>query len=800
MVEPGDPCVPGISGSPSREASLNSPARPALRPSLITKLHRLLLVLLLVHVSAFAEDPGPRSPSSELDSLRLADPALAVELVAAEPAVASPVSMAWDESGRLFVAEMQDYPNSPEGGTVRLLRDLDGDGYYERDTVFADHIHFPNSVLPWNGGVLVTAAPDLWFFKDTDGDGKADERRVVFTGFGTGNQQLRANGLFWGLDGWVYGANGRSDGVVQTRGTDVSIRGRDFRFRPGTGEFETLAGRSQFGLGRDDWGQRFLSWNTIPVRHEVIPDVDLARNPRTAAADPLQDCLPPGDRGDVYPRTPPPLVFNNESGQHFNALSGLHVFRGDALGPAYSGNAFVGESLRNLVHRRVLVPDGPTFRAERRERQAEFLSSSDPWFHPVAFATGPDGALYVADFYRRFVEHPDWVAKEMRGRVPWAEGKGHGRIWRIRTRSRMAQTNDLSPFALGGKAARLIQTLDHPNGWHRDTAQRLLFERFPQAPLDALAGAVFANHTAEGRVASLYSWSALGGKDPEVLVRAVKDPDPRVRAAALHWIGVALRPESSFSENARRRCVNILTSEAPRFFEKGPGDLTSREGLEFVLALGFVGNSELRESWLARIPAMTTNHWILLAGASSSQNTNLVALALPPVSPIRPPPAPMNPDPDRAAVVGRLAPALQIRGDPARGAEIVSRLCLSCHYLEGRGQRIGPDLSGATARTPESLLVDIFDPGRQIAPDYAEYEIERNNGDVVTGLIASETSTRIILRHPGAPDESFPRSEVRRVRPTGHSLMPAGFEAGLRLEDIADLISFIRSPDAAPLP
>lgn len=767
-------------------------------------LYRLLWVSLLVQGSVHAEVIGPRSTSSELESLQLADPALVVELVAAEPRVVSPVSMAWDESGRLFVAEMQDYPNSPDGGSIRLLRDLDGDGRYERESIFADHLHFPNSVLPWNGGVLVTAAPDLWFLKDTDGDGRADERRVVFTGFGTGNQQLRANGLFWGLDGWIYGANGRSDGKVHRgegpEGAAISIRGRDFRFQPGSGEFETLAGRSQFGLGRDDWGQRFLSWNTIPVRHEVIPDADLARNPRTAAADPLQDCLPPGEPGEVFPRTPSPLVFNNESGQHFNALSGLHLFRGDALGSAYSGSAFVGESLRNLVHRRVLVPDGPTFRAERGETRTEFLSSSDPWFHPVAFATGPDGALYVADFYRRFVEHPDWVAREMRDRIPWAEGKGHGRIWRIRSRSQPARPNDLSRFASSGNLELLIQTLDHPNGWHRDTAQRLLFERFPHASLDALALAVSEGRSPEGRVAALYTWSALGGTDPEVLGRAVKDSDPHVRAAALHWIGLALRPGSPFSEESKRRCDSVLASVAPSILKRAAATLNSREGLEFVLAVGFVGDIELRESWLSRIPEFSTNHWILLAAASGSQKTNLAALALPAAQPARPPPVPLNPDPDRAAVVQRLAPALQIQGDPARGAEIVSRLCLSCHYLKGRGQRIGPDLSGATARSPESLLVDIFDPGRQIAPDYAEYEIERSSGDVATGLIASETSTRITLRHPGSPDESFPRSEVRRVRPTGHSLMPAGLEEALRLEDIANLLSFIRSPDAAPLP
>ena len=238
------------------------------------------------------------SPAQEAQSFVFVDPELQMELVVAEPDVVSPVAIAWDGDLRLYVAEMRDYPNAKTGGSIRLLRDRDGDGRYDAVSVFADGLSFPNSVLPWNGGILVTAAPDLLFLKDNDGDGRADERRVLFRGFGTGNQQLRANGLTWGLDGWVYGANGRSDGEISLvgfpqKGTNrISLRGRDFRFRPATGDFETLAGRSQFGLARDDWGNRFLSWNTIPIRHEVFPEAYLSRNPLIPPFDVLIDLLP----------------------------------------------------------------------------------------------------------------------------------------------------------------------------------------------------------------------------------------------------------------------------------------------------------------------------------------------------------------------------------------------------------------------------------------------------------------------------------------------------------------------------
>ncbi|HKI71623.1 MAG TPA: PVC-type heme-binding CxxCH protein, partial [Verrucomicrobiae bacterium] len=167
-------------------------------------------------------------------TFQFADPNLTADLVASEPDIVAPVALAWDADGRLFVAEMTDYPSGPVSGRIRMLEDRDGDGRYERATVFADKIAFPNGVMPWNGGLLVTAAPDILFFKDNNSDGRADDRRVLLTGFAEGNQQLRVNGLFWGLDNWIYGANGRSDGDVRWADDlpdkKVTIRRRDFRF------------------------------------------------------------------------------------------------------------------------------------------------------------------------------------------------------------------------------------------------------------------------------------------------------------------------------------------------------------------------------------------------------------------------------------------------------------------------------------------------------------------------------------------------------------------------------------------
>src|SRR5213082_2546156 len=348
---------------------------------------------------------SPLSPQQELTTFHFADPNLTAELVASEPDIVAPVAIAWDADGRLFVAEMTDYPSGPVSGRIRMLQDRDGDGRYGHATIFADKIAFPNGVMPWNGGLLVTAAPDILFFKDNNSDGRADDRRVILTGFAEGNQQLRVNGLFWGLDNWIYGANGRSDGDVRWADDlpdkKVTIRRRDFRFRSDYGEgrhvavpdksgpptrqpsrqFEAIAGHSQFGCAHDDWGNRFPVFNNIPIRHVVMEQRYLDRQPLLAGIETVIPVSPPDDKGRVYYLAPPTLLIPQAS-DYFTSACGPTVYRGDTLGAEYRGNFFVCEPVHNLLQRRRLTPSGATFIAERTENGKEFLASTDPWFHP----------------------------------------------------------------------------------------------------------------------------------------------------------------------------------------------------------------------------------------------------------------------------------------------------------------------------------------------------------------------------------------------------------------------------------
>ena len=255
------------------------------------------------HALAVADEPAGKSAADSLKSIAVA-PGFTVELVASEPLVKDPIAFEWGADGKLWVVEMGDYPLGTDGkgkpgGVVRFLEDTNGDGRYDKQTTFLESLGFPTGVMPWREGVLVACAPDIFYAVDRDGDGKADYREVLFTGFGQGNQQHRLNGFEIGLDGWLYGANGDSDGRVRSAKTGKvnSISGRDFRFRPDTGEFEAESGRTQYGRHRDDWGHWFGNNNPNWAWHYVLANHDLKRNPSFAPPDPRQTLEPP--RGSI---------------------------------------------------------------------------------------------------------------------------------------------------------------------------------------------------------------------------------------------------------------------------------------------------------------------------------------------------------------------------------------------------------------------------------------------------------------------------------------------------------------------
>jgi putative membrane-bound dehydrogenase-like protein len=479
----------------------------------------------------------PQSPQQSQTAIQV-HPGLTAELVAAEPLVASPVAIDFGPDGRLWVAEMYDYPSGPNGdyrpaGRVRCLRDTRGDGKYDESTIFLDNIPFPTGVTVWRKGVLVCAAPDILYAEDTDGDGKADKVVKLFSGFGTTNYQARVNSLEYGLDGWVYGACGLYGGTITTpAGKAVVLGHRDFRIKPDTGEFEPATGQTQQGRPRDDWGDWFGCDNTHLAWHYPLADHYLRRNPHAAPARTVFGVPAGPDPTRLFPANPHMQLFklSGPPGRP-TAVCGIGVYRDDLLGREFTGDLFMCEPVNLLVHRLKLSPRGSTFAGRRApgEESSEFLASADPWFRPVQARTGPDGCLYVVDMYRYVIEHPRWIPPEDLAKLDVRAGSNLGRIYRVRPKD-----HEPRPIPRLDKldTAGLVAALDSPNGWQRDLATQMLLWRDAKDAAPALAKLATGCPRPEARLHALCTLDGLGALTSEQVRHALADAHPGVRRHA----------------------------------------------------------------------------------------------------------------------------------------------------------------------------------------------------------------------------------------------------------------------------
>lgn len=502
--------------------------------------------------------PDGLSPEKALESFQLRD-GFKIELFAAEPHAQDPVEMVFDENGNAFVAEMPDYPYMPEengAGRIRLLQDTNSDGVIDKSIIFADSILEVTSMLPWKGGLIVTAAPHILYLKDTDGDLKADAQEILFTGFFENNSEAQITSLRFGIDNWIYAANnGQAGTVTYTRKPDapaLSMAGADFRFRLDQDKFELESGAAQFGQTIDDWGNRYITQNTLHIRQVVIPRRYLTRNGQMPPGNVLTNI---SDHDlEMFQITPPPYWRAERTARrqkqykeqnldrveyaedHFTGSSGGTIYDGDAFPEEYYGNIFTGDVAGNLVHRDVLVPskDSPVLIAKRDEgeKSAEFLASNDSWFRPAGFTVGPDGSLFVIDMYRQHIETPLSIPEDLKEDMDFLAGSDRGRIYRIVPKGFDAGKKEV-PNLKDKSPQDYVQLLAHPHRWWRLQAQRLLLERQDASVVAPVKEMFSTNKDPRTRLHALYVLEGLNALNASLVGKALDDAHPGVRKHGL---------------------------------------------------------------------------------------------------------------------------------------------------------------------------------------------------------------------------------------------------------------------------
>ena len=565
----------------------------------------------------------PTEPAQAGATFRVT-PGFHVELVAAEPAVASPIALAFDENGRLFVVEMRDYPEDRDQrlGRIRLLEDTRGTGHYDKSTVYAEHLPWPTAVACYHGGLFVGATPDILYLKDTQGNGVADVRRVIFTGFAKGRDPLNVqelfNGFTWGLDNRLHGVTSGEGGQITALATPKApplvLRGEDFAFDPRTLTMVAETGGGQYGMSFDDDGRKFTCNNSDHIRLVMYEDRYAARNPAFAMPPALVSIAADGPAAEVYRispeerwrvlrtqwrvagQVPGPVEGGGRASGYFTAATGITIYRGDAWPAEYRGNAFVADCSGNLVHRKLLRAHGVELIATRApdEQNVEFLASTDNWFRPVQLANAPDGTLYVIDMYREIIEHPWSLPDSLKKHLDLNSGRERGRIYHIVPDG----FHQPKPPRLGhASTPALVATLASANGWERDTAARLLYERQDPTSVPVLDRLLRSSTSPVGRLQALHTLDGLGALTQARLLVALRDRDPWVREHAIR-LAEPLLHQAPVDEALWRRLTTLAADPEPRVRYQLAFSLGEASGTAKVAPLAQIVRRDAADLWV----------------------------------------------------------------------------------------------------------------------------------------------------------------------------------------------------------
>lgn len=531
-----------------------------------------MAILLLTGVSCNPKKTdlsrGAIAAEDALATMQVAD-GFKIEMIAAEPMITSPVDMEIDEYGRMYVAEMHGYPLDKSGsGNIVMLADTNGDGIMDKRTVFKEGLVLPTGILRWKKGLLVTDSPNIYYLEDSDGDGKADIMDTVLTGFALTNPQHNLNNPVYGLDNWVYAAH---EGVVKSRdyvkefgdeGTEIyypskpdavrlpqNASGRSVRFRPDRLWLEELASRCQFGHTFDQWGYWFGCNNSNQGYQQIIAQRYLTRNPQLPPTDAVHSMSDHLVAPEVFPTTinPDRQIFTDVG--TMTSGSGLTAYLADDFPAPYNNATFIAEPVSNLVHVDILTDSGVSYKASRLFANKEFFSSTDAWSRPVNMYVGPDGALYILDYYRRVIESPEWMSEEAIKAGNLYDGIDKGRIFRI-TPVNGKKADWMKGLTLGDASSdQLIRELSNPNGWWRINAQRLLVDRADKSAVPALEEMASGSATAMGRLHALWTLEGMNALQPSLVKKALKDSVAGIRENAVKLAELHLKDDPALGSD-----------------------------------------------------------------------------------------------------------------------------------------------------------------------------------------------------------------------------------------------------------
>lgn len=507
----------------------------------------VIVLSIITGCGSACESPFSASAIHDLGTFELAE-GFKMELIASEPIVSDPVDMMIDEYGRMYVVEMAGVPFNKSGvGKIVLLSDTDGDGKMDKRTVFADSLILPSGIMRWKKGVIVTDPPHVYYFEDTNDDGVADIKKLLLTGFDTTNLEANVNNPEYGLDNWIYldALPIRNGNKIHFAGDSSGIRVLEgtIRFQPDSRKLELLSGHTQFGLSFDQWGHLLMVNNSNHIYENVIPARYLQRNPDMIISNTTETMA---DHNKVFPITVNPQYQMLTNIGVFTSACGNVFYQGGAFPDKYNQDiAFVCEPASNIVHADYITSNGATLKVRSVFEKKEFLASTDPYSRMVNLYVGPDGALYVVDFYRQVIEGPEFMAKEVLDTIDLYNGTHKGRIYRISRKDAPAPLWT-SGLTLGNETTEeLVNKLADKNNWWRMNAQRLLVDRGDSTAISALLKMTRNEEAPPGRLHALWTLEGMGKLPSEIIKKALKDPEAGIRENAIRLAEIHLAGDST---------------------------------------------------------------------------------------------------------------------------------------------------------------------------------------------------------------------------------------------------------------